>query len=228
MRAHHATNATGLYDIESDFLPALWLAPEPGWNLPAHDVLGLSRIFPGHACFLWVVARGFDGSERLRQKRRIFDHRWPALRGAVVHNSEITVGHEEQFCDVAKVDTAEAADELAKFTLSNTFGESRGLIMFKAAVPPPPGSLIRLIELKAGRSDEDSAERHEEHHRLRRSYLAESRAQGDIPLLVFDDCDMRQFYVAPVAVGEFDPSELEQVPEDEFRRWLKLLMRIRL
>jgi hypothetical protein len=232
MRAHHAHHATDLYDAEPDLLPALWLAPEPGWGLPAHDILQLPRIFSSLNCFVWVIGIGSLGSERVREKKRIFGYESPALRRAVVHKAEFTIGGDHKFLDVAKVDTEEAAHELAGVTRSNTFGESSGLFMSSAPAPTVPAPIVDLLSLKAGRRPDDTDERRDERNRecrrLLRAYIDASRARGEVPLLVLDDCDLRQFYVAPVGKTEVDLDRVEQVPAEEHLRWLERGMRVRL
>jgi hypothetical protein len=222
VRTYHATRATGLFDEELDLLPALWLAPE-GWGLSAEEILQLPEIFDGRACFVWSASEGTTGSERFRQLVRVFGKR-PALRRAVVLESDVTIGGRPHFFDVAKVETREAAAELAEG--SADYGSWGGLVMSRSEVPVMPPSLLDLFELKerAVEGEDRSRQRRD----LRNEYLASAEAQGDIPILVLDDCDMRPYYVAPVTAADVDLGGVKMATDEDYQAWLRRGMRIRL
>jgi hypothetical protein len=226
MKLYYASRETGLLEEESALLPALWLAPEPGWALPAEDILRLSQIFPGYTCFVWMASPGVEGSTRFRERVRVFG-KFPALRRGLAHQMDIDIAGERQFCDIARVDTDEAAGELSELTNSNRFGSGCGLVMSRATTPKLPAPLLRLLDLEArtGIADDDSAKRRWE---FLRRYIEAARSDGDIPILVATDCSLRQLYVATVASEQIALSEGDLVSEDEFHSWLRIGVSVRL
>ncbi len=195
-------------------LPALWLAPETG-RACAADVALLRRIFPGHECCVWSVSDGGAASPAVKKVRRAFGE-WPGLRSSVVVKEEMTVAGEHFYCDIALVESKDDAciAELAGRTL---WGKNSGLFMARRRAARFPEDLLSLCRAALPSYDED---RRCEREQLLGRYLASAKLSEDIPLLVVQDSNVRQFFVAPGHDRLPADAVIRIVGQREFEEWL--------